>query len=117
MFQFYKPNREWAVLNAVMERRSEVFENSSVDYAALTLTLARQSALHEASVVIPAIGKRPDRLCALVSVLQIVKQGAGICNYGTCISWRIILKNFCLFSVQTVEFASFSSSLVTQIEL
>ncbi|GFG39381.1 hypothetical protein Cfor_08330 [Coptotermes formosanus] len=51
----YQPNTEWAVLNAGVGRRSEMFENATFDYTEVTLTLQRHSATYEATVVIPAL--------------------------------------------------------------
>ena len=57
--EFYQTNTEWALLNAGVETRSEMFENATFDYTEVTLalTLQRHSAIYEATVVIPALGE------------------------------------------------------------
>jgi len=57
--QFYQTNTQWALLNAGVEIRSEMFESATFDYSevTLTLTLQRHSAIYEATVVIPALGE------------------------------------------------------------
>jgi hypothetical protein len=60
-----------------MEHRSDVFENSSFNYATMILTLTRQSATHEATVVVPALGKYPEQTHApWLHLMQVQKQGA-----------------------------------------
>jgi hypothetical protein len=60
VFQLYKQNREWELLNAEMKRRSEVFEGSTANFIELVLTMSRHSATHKATVVIPAFGEHPS---------------------------------------------------------
>jgi hypothetical protein len=57
--RLYQTNTEWALLNAGLDIRSEMFESETFDYAevTLTMTLQRHSAIYEATAVIPALGE------------------------------------------------------------
>ncbi|XP_023726357.1 neuronal acetylcholine receptor subunit alpha-5 isoform X2 [Cryptotermes secundus] len=55
IFQFHEPNGEWELQSSEIRGLNEMFENTSFGYLEVTLTLARHSATHEATVVIPVL--------------------------------------------------------------
>ena len=81
--QFYQTNSEWALLDAGVETRSEMFESATFDYTevTLTLTLQRHSAIYVATAVIPALGE-------CVCVLRIAEYPGNVTSLFQHVAFR-----------------------------